>query len=152
MRAVFRQTCRASNFVFGISIFLFLITTFGIGIIHLGHVLEPYQNQLASVAWSAVFVTAISLAIGLLAACISTRLEAKKCSSLSSAVPQERLQRIDYSKDMKKFQEMRQYFQENACKGCRNWHGEIYFRSLLVCALHPYGPESGKNCRDWEKI
>ncbi|MBF2098015.1 MAG: hypothetical protein IGQ88_06525 [Gloeomargaritaceae cyanobacterium C42_A2020_066] len=36
-----------------------------------------------------------------------------------------------------------------ACVGCRNYHGQIYGDTLLVCAMHPYGWSEGE-CPDWE--
>jgi hypothetical protein len=35
------------------------------------------------------------------------------------------------------------------CVGCRNYHGQTYGDSMLVCGLHPYGWE-GDKCPDWE--
>lgn len=39
--------------------------------------------------------------------------------------------------------------QHPACRGCRNYHGEIHGGNLLVCGMHPYGVEDG-TCPDWE--
>ncbi|NES84583.1 MAG: hypothetical protein F6K10_26035 [Moorea sp. SIO2B7] len=36
-----------------------------------------------------------------------------------------------------------------ACVGCRHFHGQVYGRNLLVCAMHPYGWDD-ENCPDWE--
>ncbi|WP_009634160.1 hypothetical protein [Synechocystis sp. PCC 7509] len=36
-----------------------------------------------------------------------------------------------------------------ACKGCSNYHGQVYNGNLLVCGMHPYGWEDS-NCPDWE--
>ncbi len=36
-----------------------------------------------------------------------------------------------------------------ACKGCFNYHGQVYNGNLLVCGMHPYGWED-TNCPDWE--
>lgn len=37
------------------------------------------------------------------------------------------------------------------CVGCRNYHGTAYGDEMMVCAMHPYGPETD-SCRDWESI
>ncbi|GBF81687.1 hypothetical protein [Aphanothece sacrum] len=37
-----------------------------------------------------------------------------------------------------------------ACQGCCHYHGHIYGRSLLVCAMHPHGWDD-LHCPDWEK-
>jgi hypothetical protein len=39
--------------------------------------------------------------------------------------------------------------QQQACRGCRNYHGQVYGGNLLVCAMHPTGVES-ESCADWE--
>jgi len=39
--------------------------------------------------------------------------------------------------------------QQPACKGCRNYHGQVYGGNLLVCGMHPMGVESD-SCPDWE--
>jgi len=39
--------------------------------------------------------------------------------------------------------------QQPACRGCRNYHGQVYGGNLLVCAMHPDGVES-ESCADWE--
>ncbi|NEP76776.1 MAG: hypothetical protein F6K17_18210 [Okeania sp. SIO3C4] len=36
-----------------------------------------------------------------------------------------------------------------ACRGCSNYHGQVYGGNLLVCGMHPYGVE-GESCPDWE--
>ncbi|HHP7245609.1 MAG TPA: hypothetical protein ACFE0H_13075 [Elainellaceae cyanobacterium] len=39
--------------------------------------------------------------------------------------------------------------QNPACMGCKHYHGHIYNDNLLVCAMHPFGWDSG-DCPDWE--
>ncbi len=39
--------------------------------------------------------------------------------------------------------------QHPACRGCSNYHGQVYGGNLLVCAIHPTGVES-ESCVDWE--
>lgn len=39
--------------------------------------------------------------------------------------------------------------EHQACVGCRHYHGQVYGGNLLVCGMHPYGPEDA-SCRDWE--
>ncbi|NET37815.1 MAG: hypothetical protein F6K19_38395 [Cyanothece sp. SIO1E1] len=39
--------------------------------------------------------------------------------------------------------------QHSACIGCHHYHGQVYGGNLLVCAMHPYGPEL-ESCSDWE--
>ncbi|MFM9267016.1 hypothetical protein [Tychonema sp. BBK16] len=39
--------------------------------------------------------------------------------------------------------------QQPACRGCSNYHGQVYGGNLLVCAMHPTGVES-ESCADWE--
>ncbi len=39
--------------------------------------------------------------------------------------------------------------QQSACRGCSNYHGQVYGGNLLVCAMHPTGVES-ESCADWE--
>ncbi|MDJ1171820.1 hypothetical protein PMG71_20535 [Roseofilum sp. BLCC_M154] len=39
--------------------------------------------------------------------------------------------------------------EHQACVGCRHYHGQVYGGNLLVCGMHPYGPEDS-SCRDWE--
>jgi len=36
-----------------------------------------------------------------------------------------------------------------ACKGCSQYHGQVYNGNLLVCGMHPYGWEDS-NCPDWQ--
>lgn len=35
------------------------------------------------------------------------------------------------------------------CVGCRHYYGQAHGGNLLVCAMHPYGPE-GEKCPDYE--
>ncbi len=43
--------------------------------------------------------------------------------------------------------------QHPACVGCRNFHGQYYGDSLLVCAMHPYGVGEGVEiCPDKEAV
>ncbi|MEO1399688.1 MAG: hypothetical protein AAFV72_00350 [Cyanobacteria bacterium J06635_1] len=35
------------------------------------------------------------------------------------------------------------------CDTCRNHYGQTHGGNILVCAIHPYGPE-GQSCKDWE--
>lgn len=35
-----------------------------------------------------------------------------------------------------------------ACIGCRNYHGQAYGGTMLVCGIYPYGWE-GDRCPDW---
>ncbi|MGB7087970.1 MAG: hypothetical protein WBD47_20605 [Phormidesmis sp.] len=37
------------------------------------------------------------------------------------------------------------------CVGCRNYHGTIYGEEMLVCGMHPYGPDD-ETCPDWESV
>ncbi len=42
-----------------------------------------------------------------------------------------------------------------ACVGCEHYHGVAYGysranRTVLVCALHPYGWQDESNCPDWQ--
>ncbi|PZO10329.1 MAG: hypothetical protein DCF25_20715 [Leptolyngbya foveolarum] len=37
------------------------------------------------------------------------------------------------------------------CVGCRNYHGADYGNEMLVCGMHPYGPED-EICADWESV
>ena len=39
--------------------------------------------------------------------------------------------------------------QHLTCVGCRHYHGQVYGDTLLVCAMHPYGPDIAE-CPDWE--
>ena len=37
------------------------------------------------------------------------------------------------------------------CIGCRHYHGQFYGGDMLICAMHPYGPEDDmEKCPDWE--
>lgn len=38
-----------------------------------------------------------------------------------------------------------------ACIGCKFYHGTSYGDEMLVCGMHPYGPED-RNCVDWESV
>ncbi|MGD1854811.1 MAG: hypothetical protein ACFB2W_11225 [Leptolyngbyaceae cyanobacterium] len=37
------------------------------------------------------------------------------------------------------------------CAGCSYYHGESYGGEILVCALHPTGPEQ-ETCPDWDSV
>ena len=37
------------------------------------------------------------------------------------------------------------------CIGCQHYHGAYYGEAMLVCGMHPYGPED-KSCEDWESV
>ena len=37
------------------------------------------------------------------------------------------------------------------CVGCRNYHGADYGHEMLVCGMHPYGPDD-ESCPDWESV
>lgn len=37
------------------------------------------------------------------------------------------------------------------CIGCKNYHGSSYGDEMLVCGMHPYGPEDS-SCMDWESV
>lgn len=37
------------------------------------------------------------------------------------------------------------------CMGCRNYFGQAHGGNMLVCAMHPFGPESD-HCSDYESI
>ena len=37
------------------------------------------------------------------------------------------------------------------CAGCGNYHGQVYGGNLVVCAIHPYGPDMAE-CPDWESV
>jgi hypothetical protein len=41
------------------------------------------------------------------------------------------------------------YFKGTSCNGCKNWYGKIHGGQLLVCAIHPSGPDSSA-CVDKE--
>ena len=38
------------------------------------------------------------------------------------------------------------------CAGCSYYHGESHGGQMLVCALHPHGPEVYDECPDWESV
>ena len=38
-----------------------------------------------------------------------------------------------------------------ACIGCRHYHGTAYGEEMLVCGMHPYGPEA-RTCNDWASV
>ena len=38
------------------------------------------------------------------------------------------------------------------CAGCSYYHGESYGGEMLVCALHPNGPEEYAECPDWDSV
>ena len=38
------------------------------------------------------------------------------------------------------------------CAGCSFYHGESYGGEMLVCALHPAGPEEYDQCPDWDSV
>lgn len=41
--------------------------------------------------------------------------------------------------------------EQHRCIGCRNYHGQFYGNEMLVCAMHPYGPDDDlEKCPDWE--
>lgn len=43
--------------------------------------------------------------------------------------------------------------QHPVCVGCRNFHGQYYGDSLLVCGMHPYGMAEGvETCPDKEAV
>ncbi len=37
------------------------------------------------------------------------------------------------------------------CIGCQHYHGAHYGEAMLVCGMHPYGPEA-ESCGDWESV
>ena len=37
------------------------------------------------------------------------------------------------------------------CVGCRHYHGANYGNEMLVCGMHPYGPDE-EHCPDWESV
>jgi ABC-type transporter Mla subunit MlaD len=39
-----------------------------------------------------------------------------------------------------------------ACVGCRNYYGQAHGGNMLVCAMHPFGPEDVNQCSDWESV
>lgn len=38
------------------------------------------------------------------------------------------------------------------CAGCSFYHGESYGGEMLVCALHPTGPQEYDQCPDWDSV
>lgn len=38
-----------------------------------------------------------------------------------------------------------------ACIGCQHYHGTAYGDEMLVCGMHPYGPDD-EACPDWEAV
>ena len=38
-----------------------------------------------------------------------------------------------------------------ACIGCKFYHGNAYGDNMLVCGMHPYGPED-RTCADWASV
>lgn len=38
-----------------------------------------------------------------------------------------------------------------ACIGCKHYHGTAYGEEMLVCGMHPYGPEE-RTCTDWASV
>ena len=38
------------------------------------------------------------------------------------------------------------------CAGCSYYHGESYEGQMLVCALHPHGPDEYDECPDWDSV
>ena len=43
------------------------------------------------------------------------------------------------------------FFKPNACRGCKHYYGLGHGRDLLICAMHPYGPEADL-CEDREAL
>lgn len=44
------------------------------------------------------------------------------------------------------------YLQEHhACVGCKYYNGSTHGGNMLVCAMHPYGPED-ETCQDWSSV
>lgn len=39
-----------------------------------------------------------------------------------------------------------------ACIGCRNFYGQAHGGNMLVCAMHPFGPDEAQHCPDWESV
>ncbi len=37
------------------------------------------------------------------------------------------------------------------CIGCRHYHGQAHGGNMLICAMHPYGPDD-QQCPDWESV
>ncbi len=36
------------------------------------------------------------------------------------------------------------------CRGCRNYHGEVYNSTMLVCGIHASGWHQDDSCPDWQ--
>ena len=47
--------------------------------------------------------------------------------------------------------EFKTALQPEACRGCQHYYGRVDGMRRLICAMHPYGPETD-NCEDWETI
>ncbi|MFK8185619.1 MAG: hypothetical protein AB8B99_19760 [Phormidesmis sp.] len=44
------------------------------------------------------------------------------------------------------------YLQEHhPCIGCKYYNGSTHGGNMLVCGMHPYGPED-KTCQDWASV
>lgn len=44
------------------------------------------------------------------------------------------------------------YLQEHhACIGCKYYDGSSYGGNMLICGMHPYGPED-ETCQDWASV
>ena len=43
------------------------------------------------------------------------------------------------------------FCQPTACRGCQHYYGRSDGGNQLICAMHPYGPETDA-CEDWEAI
>jgi uncharacterized protein (DUF885 family) len=41
--------------------------------------------------------------------------------------------------------------QHTVCIGCKHYFGQAHGGHMLVCAMHPYGPEE-ETCPDWESV
>ena len=39
----------------------------------------------------------------------------------------------------------------STCIGCKHYHGTAYGENMLVCGMHPYGPDDA-SCVDWESV
>ena len=39
----------------------------------------------------------------------------------------------------------------HACVGCEHYNGTAHGGNMLVCAMHPYGPED-ETCQDWSSV
>ncbi len=95
--------------------------------------------------------TAAAVLAGLLLAMVGMGAEVNRHEKREHKilVQQSRVELLPRTKGGKELQALRTYFRHNTCKGCRNWHGQIYGSNLLVCAIYPRGPEA-KPCWDWE--